>query len=199
MRLTTAVALTLAIGLSGAEAAAQEYFVGISYGAATPLSDTKDFTNSVSFRGLGVEGRAVLNPNVTVGLAFGWNVFDDQVSTVAAVGPADVSGTQFRYINAFPLLANAHYYFGRPGGVRPYVGGNIGAYAMERRTDLGLYGVDNTTWHFGLAPEAGFVVPAGLVSLFLNTRYNYAAAAGDLGSQSYWGFNIGIAWLSDPY
>ena len=185
--------------MSGADADAQEYFVAISYGTAAPVSDTKEFTDAFSFRGLGVEGRALVNENVTVGLAFGWNVFDDQLSTVAAVGPADVSGTQFRYINAFPLLANAHYYLGRPGNVRPYIGGNIGAYAIERRTDLGLYGIGDTTWHFGIAPEAGLVVPAGLVSLFLNTRYNYAAAAGGLDSQSYWGFNIGVAWLSDPY
>ena len=67
---------------SGAQA--QSFFWGVSYGMSTPFSDTKEFTEGTSWRNMGIDLLAVVNPNTTVGVSFGWNVFNDTTSAVSS-------------------------------------------------------------------------------------------------------------------
>ena len=68
---------------------------------------------------------------------------------------------------------------------------------------MGVYRIDNDNWHFGLAPEAGLIIPLdGDASLDLGARYNYAFDSGTaLGGAennfySFWEINIGFAFSS---
>jgi opacity protein-like surface antigen len=180
--------------LGAVKAPAQTWYA-FYYQPAIPLANTKDFTDNFGWRGIGFDVKKVVKPNVTLGLSFGWQVFDEQTDeTVSAFG-VDISGDQFRYINSFPLLVNASYFFGKQGGTRPYVAANVGTYIMEHRLDIGLYTIHDTKWHFGFGPEAGVAIPVRPdFAVVLNGRYNYALSAGNIDDQSYVSLGLGLAW-----
>lgn len=184
-----------ALVLVGAtEVRAQEWFWGGAYSVALPLSNTKDFNEGLSWRGVMVEGRKVLNENATAGVSFGWHVMNDRQDGTFEFDRGAIDGTAFTYTNAFPLMANAHYYVGQRGGIRPFLGANVGANIIERRADIGLFSLTEQNWHFAVAPEVGVVVPLGwYVRGMLSARWHYMTAAGTTPSQQYVSFNIGIA------
>jgi opacity protein-like surface antigen len=200
--------LALLLMFSG-EAMAQDWWWGITYqmSATSSLPGSSDtdvnFIEDFSFRGLGIEARYVpaRGANYSFGFSGSWNVlnevneFGSERNTISLPN-ADVSGTQYRYFNSVPLLANASYYFGDRGGIRPYVGANVGTYYIERRNEIGVSAITQDNWHFGWAPEIGLVVPLGRpeVVMLAEVRYNWAFSAGGTGDQKYWGFNIGFAY-----
>ena len=200
--------LALILVFSG-EAKAQDWWWGITYemSATSSLPTNSDsdvnFIEDYSFRGLGIEARYVpsRDANYSFGFNVGWNVLNEKNDfgterNTISLENADVTGTQLRYFNTVPLLANASYYFGSRGGIRPYVGVNAGTYYIERRVDIGVVGIVEDNWHFGWAPEVGLVVPLGRpeVALLTTIRYNWAFSAGGTDDQKFWGFNIGIAY-----
>jgi hypothetical protein len=187
------IALALLMFLAGnSRAAAQEWWGGVTYQTALSSGDMADFVDQFSWRNIGIEGRSMIGSNASVGIFLGWNVFHDEVDGTVSLGAVDASGYQSRFVNAVPLLATAHYYFGRPSGPRPYVGAGIGTYWIENRLELGLTGIEATNWHFGLAPEFGVIIPTqGMADTYLSVKYNYAHESGDI-SRSYWTFGIGF-------
>ena len=189
-----AAALVLTVA-GGAEAKAQEWFWGMEYMVGIPTGTTKDFTNDFSWRNFGIEGRYTATPNISVGLYFAWNVFHESTDSVINLGNIDVSGDQLRYINSFPIMGTVHYYFGQPGGLRPYAGVGLGTYYIENRLDIGLSSIVVDSWHLGIAPEIGVVIPVDWhVRSFLNVRYNYAVKANDI-TRSYFTIGLGFAWM----
>jgi opacity protein-like surface antigen len=180
--------------LSVGPAEAQTWWA-LTYQPAVPLSNTKEFTDNFGWRGIGVDFKRQVKPNLTLGLSFGWQVFDQQTDEVVSAFGVDLSGDQFRYVNSWPLLVNASYFFGTEGRARPYLGANVGAYVMEHRLEVGLYGIEETNLHLGFAPEAGIAFPVRPdVAAVLNGRYNYALSAGSVDDQSYLSFSVGLAW-----
>jgi len=179
----------------GAATAQSRSWWGLSFQPAVPLSNTKEFTDNFAWRGVGVDFKKQIKPNVAVGLSFGWQVFEEQTDQVVSAFGLDISGDQFRYVNSWPILANVSYYFGKEGHARPYISGNVGTYIMEQQLEIGLYALSETNWHFGFAPEAGVAFPLhSNVSAFVNGRYNYALSAGSVDDQSYLSFSLGVAW-----
>jgi len=192
MRIVLGVALLLGVT---AEARAQDWYWGGGYSIGVPLSDTKDFTSSTSFRGVVLEGRKMVNEHVTAGLSFGWNVFDRQLDTTTVFeSGAAIGGNQWRYTNAFPLYANVHYYLGEANSLRPFIGANVGTIYTERRVDINLYSLSEDAWQFAFAPEVGVVFPLGwVVRGFASARWNYSLEGSGVPSQQYVSFNIGVA------
>lgn len=176
--------------------AAQEWFWGLAYQVTTPTGDTKDFADDFSFRNLALDARGFVSPNTSIGLFTAWNVFADQTDqSINFEDVLDIGGTQFRYINAVPILATAHYYLGQRSrrGLRPYVGLGVGTYWVEQRLEIGLSAVTTDQWHFGVSPEIGIVLPVqSKVAWYLNARYNYAVKAGNFTHQ-WFAFGIGFA------
>ena len=123
-----------------------------------------------------------LPQNTSVGLTLGWNVLDERRTETAQLGtqnPGAITGTQDRYLNAFPIMANVHYYFGERGGVRPYVGLNAGGIVMNQRFEIGIVALQNDGWEWGIAPEAGIIIPMDREwAIMVNAKYNYAFTAG---------------------
>lgn len=200
--------LALILVFSG-EAKAQDWWWGITYQMSTtsslPVNSNSDFNfiEDFSFRGLGMDARYLpeRDAKYSFGFNMGWNVLNEKNDfgterNTISLPNADVTGTQLRFLNSVPLMANAAYYFGDRGGIRPYVGLNAGTYYIERRVDIGVSAVVDDNWHFGWAPEVGVVVPLGRpdVALLAMIRYNWAFSAGGTGDQKFWGFNIGIAY-----
>ena len=193
---TIATAL-LTSALLATAASAQDYWFGVSYDTSMPLEDTKEFAGDFSWLGLSLEGRKMVRDNASVGFVFAWHEMDKEFTGVDPVSPGlDVHSVQKRYINSFPMLVNGHYYFGQPGKPRLHVGLGLGAYLIERRTEVGaLYVIDDDVWHFGIAPEAGIAwrvgwQAAGLISV----RFNWASPGADA-EEMYLNFRVGMAWM----
>ncbi len=186
--------LALFLVLAGsAKAEAQEWWWGLNYQTALPSGDTKDFVDQFSWRNVGFEGRAMLKPNASVGLFFGWNVLHDELDGTIALSGVDVSGFSSRFVNAVPVLATAHYYFGDSSRRRLYVGGGIGTYYIENRLEMGVSALTSTNWHFGFAPEVGVTFPTQEFGEgYFSDKYNYAAESDNL-THSYWTFGLGFA------
>ncbi len=204
MKTSALLAIPLALLLLSNGAQAQQSFFGISYGMSVPTSDTKDFTEGTSWRNGTVDILAKVRPNMAVGLSFGWNVFNDVTTTVSRIDgvgsrPLDIGGTQYRYINSFPMLVTVRQFTGTPGGMRPFFGLGVGTQLVKQRVDVGQWRISDDTWHFALAPEIGVWLPMGSdAKWFVNAKYNYAAKASDR-THSYFGFNIGVAWQMDGF
>ena len=185
---------------------AQQFLGVLSYSTALGNGNTGDFIGDYSYKGFQFEGRTFTNRNWTFGGTFGWNVFDQQSSELVHLEDgndvSDIQGTQVRYVNSFPMMANGHYYFmKRKDPVRPFVGMNVGLYYISQRFQLGIFEQENNNWHFGFAPEVGLLIPVGEVAIMANAKYNYALSAGKpLGggtdnSHSYMSFNIGLVFM----
>jgi outer membrane protein W len=196
-RILLPLALLLAASTE-AQAQYSEWYWGATYSTALPLGDQKTFTGgdggqSFSFRGATIEGRKILNENVSAGLSFGWQVFNRTGVLTSELGNFALTGNQFRYTNAFPMFANMHYYLGQKGGTRPYIGAGVGTIYEERRVDVNLYSFSQDTWHFAVAPEVGLVFPMGwVVRGVLSVRYHYGFKANDFTPQ-YFTFSLGLA------
>ncbi|UCG89197.1 MAG: outer membrane beta-barrel protein [Gemmatimonadota bacterium] len=190
-----AAALLLTLVLS-AEGRAQDWFWGVEYMVSSSTGDTRDFVKDFSFRNFAVEGRNMVKDNVSVGLYLGWNVFAEKTDSLIEFNEATtVSGVQFRYVNAFPIMATAHYYFGQRRGIRPYVGTGLGTYYAENRLEIGTVAFQDKNWHLGVAPEVGVVIPISWnARAILNARYNYGLKSGGT-KLSYFTFGVGIGWL----
>lgn len=169
----------------------------ITYDVAVPLGDTKDFIESTSFRGFGIDGRSFINDNLTLGGSWNWSVFyESEKNVTVEEGVATINGNHYDYGNYMPFMFNTHYYFGEDGGTRPYIGTGVGPIWKEERKDIGAYNVLlDKNWQFGLTPEVGIFVPlGGTVLFFANAEYCYGFKTNKLTSTSYLKFGVGLAW-----
>lgn len=168
--------------------------VNFNYQITYPLGETQNYIDKVSFRGVGLEWRKYVEEDISVGISLNWNVFNEVESGLIHLDEADVSGTQNRTLNSFPLLIATHYYMGQNRSVRPYAGLGIGTYFIENKFGIGIYSFKESKWHFGIAPEIGVQIPLGFdASAIFSVKYNYAFKSGDAKTQSYVGLYIGIA------
>ena len=180
-------------------AAYEEWLWALNWNVIIPEDKTADFIKDTSYRGVSLEGRKWQGDNLTVGFMLGWNVLDQKLYTTQHVeGPnagLDVTGTQARYINSYPMLAGVHMYLGSWGTTRLFVGAMGGGYIVERRVELGLFAVERQAWQWGVAPEVGLLLPLETSSIFVSGRYNYAFENGDDNPlHVYWSAQLGLAW-----
>jgi hypothetical protein len=180
-------------------AAYDEWLWALNWNIMIPESETADFIKDTSYRGMSLEGRKWQGDNLTVGFMLGWNVLDQKLFATETVNGSnatvDVTGTQYRYINSFPVLAGVHMYLGRWGTTRLFAGAMGGGYIVERRTELGLFAVESQKWQWGLAPEVGLLLPLETSVAFISARYNYAFENGDdHPNHVYWSAQVGLGW-----
>jgi outer membrane protein W len=183
---------------------AQNWYTAVTYQMSTPTGDTQQYIDNPSYLGWGLDFRQTVNNNVAVGFSFGWNVFHETTSESIDVNRGSnqgtVSGFQDRTLNAFPMMVNASYFFGEKGGIRPYVGMNLGGFVFIDTFSVGIWQVEETRGDWGWAPEAGVIIPMDYdFGLLVSLKYNYAftgeSAIGKDINNSYLTMNIGIAFL----
>jgi hypothetical protein len=189
--------LVLAL-LSVSPTAAQDNWLAFTYGASTPMGPTKDFAPGTSWRNIGVEYSSFIKRHVAVGFTASWSVFSARVEDVtSSFGGVDITGTQARYVNAFPLLLTGKYFLGGRSSrnkVDGWIGAGAGAMVSENRVEVGTFAVKDTKWHLAIAPEAGIVYSLHRdMALFGQVRYNYAFKTSDIEHQ-FMNFNVGLAW-----
>ena len=179
--------------------AAQDYYIALTYSVAKPAGNTSDFIESTSFTGLGLDVRKLIEPNISAGFFCGWNAFQEEIIS-QPVSPAELPAYEEKLMNAFPVFAAAHYYFSDEREFVPFVGLEIGIIYIFQSLKNNLSTTESDNWHFGLAPEAGFLYLLGSVYSFIALKYYYAVPASneifnESLSQSYFAFNIGIAFV----
>jgi hypothetical protein len=177
---------------------AQQTFI-ISYPISFPMGDHHDYISATSFRGFSTEFVQTVKENVSVGLELGWHVFyQSEDEKEYKEGTISITGKQYRYTNAVPILAQAKYLLPSDNdALNFYVGLGIGTLYVDRSTDFGLYRIKNDAWQFCLRPEAGliFKIQPG-VRLLAGVKYYSAFNTDDLDGQSFLSANIGFVFSS---
>ncbi|HVN33148.1 MAG TPA: hypothetical protein VMT45_14315, partial [Thermoanaerobaculaceae bacterium] len=170
--------------------------VGLSYQLSIPIGETYNYTHPVSWRGVGLEVASFVRRDLAVGLAFGWNVFFENITTTTSYKGTEVYGNQDRTLNVWPVLANARWFpkLSSNRDIQPYIGANIGGYIIERYFAVGQTASQETHFHFGLAPEIGVFFQNPVGAVFLSARYNMAFASGGVPFQQFLGLSLGYAW-----
>jgi outer membrane protein len=179
-------------------ASAQESVFSIGWNVAIPTGELKEYIDVTSARGVRIGGRKWIYDNLSVGGEGGWQIFYNKYTGTENIdGTTDISGTFFKYVNAYPLMANVHFYLGDDGGVRPYLGTNIGVTFVNKKTDVGIWTVSDTHTQFTLAPEVGAFIPVGVAGAGLNLgfKYEYSFKTSDIGATPYASFFLAFAFF----
>lgn len=185
--------LTLIVIASSPQFMAAQGRFALTYNTALPLGETAELAGQFSFGGAGIEGRWGVGSGFDIGFNASWNSFYEKESGSFTEGTTTLTGTQYRYINAYPILFTAYKSFGNSETFHPYVGLGVGAIKADHRKEMGLWYVDSNKWHFGVAPEIGAIITTARSFDFLvSIRYNYGAKVSDSPSVSYLGLNLGI-------
>jgi hypothetical protein len=187
--------LTAFLLLASSVTFSQGTYLGGTYSMSIPLGNLEKYITAGSYRGANFEGLKEINSKVAVGWILGWNVFSEKrVNEVYTDDNLTLTGTQYRYMNLFPMLARGLYEFGTAEGTRPFIGSGIGVTADIAKTNIGLYSFQKTGWHFTIAPEIGIKIPLGYTSLTGSLRYTYGVKTKELGNLSYFSINLGGLW-----
>lgn len=177
---------------------AQQGYGGISWSIGLPEEDLKDYIDETSYRGFGIDFRSFVTKSISIGGYTGWNIMDQRVDGTIEFDNGAVTGTQIRYVNSFPIMLTGHIHIGGPrSAIRPYFGIGVGTYYVIQRLEIGINAFEKNDWHFGLAPEVGFLFPTDYVSVLTSLKYNQAFKSGepitkDNKAFSYWTINIGF-------
>lgn len=166
------------LGFLALGARAQDYSWRLNYEVSIPTGDMADtYIKEVSWRGISIDNRWNLSPQFSVGFNIGWNAFSERKDNVLYTnneGTISAYGNQFRFINTFPVQANAHYYFGNDVTINPWAGLGVGTAISKARTELGFLAYEESTWDFAITPQIGVDVPIGTTTFFtLGAKYNY--------------------------
>ena len=177
-----------------------------TYDIAFGTGETSDFIGQTSFRGMSITGQSFISEHISLGGQFTWNTFyeklDNELAEFDFIDDDEdrvtgaLYGTQFRYINSFPLLVTAKYFNKNPVFENFSVFGGLGAGTtiIKRRLEIGIFSADETKWHFTLAPEAGLVYGLGEgFKFFLSGQYFYSFKTSETPSHSHFSLHLGFA------
>lgn len=187
----------MAVGLTANTYAQSNSNFIASYSIAMPTGDLSDYIGQTSFRGISFEYNMRLKSNLELGLETGWNVFYEKVSEkVYTEETASVSGVQYRYTNAVPIIAGAKYHFKNDSKIKPYGGLGLGTVYVDRDTDLGMYRISNDQWQFSVRPELGirYEYGGGGKGLQIGAKYYANSGNDDLDGQPFVSLNIGFVF-----
>jgi hypothetical protein len=189
---------------SAAAAQAQERWFSLSYGVSFPTGETTDFTPDPNFASFTAEARQLVTRQFSLGLSWSFTELSDEVDEILdfrQLGFPDfdnvagnLSGSQFRTINAMPLLVTAHFYpVAPPRKLIPYVGLGAGATFNDRRLNIGLTEFEDDSWGLSIMPEVGVLWWMSEYMAFgLDGKYNFDFA--DDFDVTYWKIDLGLAW-----
>src|SRR4030095_3695408 len=160
---------------------AQRNLTTASYSMGLGVGNTHDFISKYSWRGFAFEYRYLSSPNVGVGLNFGWNTFYQELPNATyEFETISATGYQFRYLNSFPIVAVADYFFKPDEQVSPYAGLGLGVQYIVQSTDFGIYRFEADGWPFSISPEVGVLLqPQNGPAFNIGIKFLYAVKSGD--------------------
>jgi hypothetical protein len=184
----------LALLLLASSAALAQSHVRLSYEFAVPRGDTQDFVDRFSSRGAHLDVSLELSYAFHLELSAGLNSFNGVKQGVLSTTDGDVSGKQFRYLNAIPLMGGFAFHIPLGHGSRFWAGVNGGAAYFDRVVDIGLHEYSLSDWQWGVQPHLGiaFGLDDGGTALFFDGRWNYFWERHGIPAQEYFSFGVGL-------
>jgi hypothetical protein len=179
------------IGYSQAENFSLYYSMGF------PMGKLSDHIENVSFRGMGFDMKFFTNDNVALGFGMTWSTFYNSLPyDTYTSGTLSVSGKQYRYFNSLPIHAYASYYLGmEEAPIRPFASLGIGTAYNEKRTEMGVFMVEDKGWLFSIQPEVGVLLKAtDYNSLLISAKYNAPFKSSAIDSYPYLSLNVGFSF-----
>jgi hypothetical protein len=181
--------------ITATQVKAQESLFSIQYSMGFGVGDLKDFNSSASFRGMSFEYRYMMQPAIGVGFESGYNLFYDRMDYATYTqGTESLSGIQYRYTHAVPVLAAFDYYLKPDTKFNPFVGLGVGTLYTFRDLDMGMFTMENDVWQFALRPQVGVLIDTGMGNLILAAKYFSGFKANDTEGQQYFTINVGIVF-----
>jgi hypothetical protein len=155
----------------------QNSVMTFSYQMGFPTGDLKTFIPENDYLGWDFEMKTLVTHNLAVGGHIGYQGFYKKFPRDTYEFPQGaLTTTIFKYYYTVPMQAVLTWFFIPDKMVQPYLGMNIGVNYNERRGEIGIYVLEDNSWNFSFAPEAGVIVPFGKYSQWgVNVRgkYNY--------------------------
>ena len=171
----------------------------LNWQIATPLNT--DYLKETSLAGGSVEYRRFIKPNMSVGIGFSWNSFEQYISPRVYEKP---DGSQALYtdfihqVYTLPMYLNAHYYFGGGEKMKPYAGIGLGAQYSEQDAYYNIFVTEEKNWGFVARPEVGLLYRfSNYFGLHGNVGFNYATNKSDafkIDNLKHVYYSIGIYW-----
>jgi len=167
---------------------------------ADPVGDFSNYIDKTSLTGFSLESRSMVRRNVSAGISFSYNRFDQTFPSYQLnSGTSTVTGPIYRYTDMFGIRLLGHYYFLQGETFQPYIGGGVGgawAYGYQQVAD---FSSSESSFNFILSPEAGVLIQLarGATNLGLNVavRYTYTTAAmGSTKDDSTVSAIVGLMW-----
>ena len=171
----------------------------LNWQIATPLNT--DYLKETSLAGGSVEYRRFIKPNMSVGIGFSWNSFEQYIPPRVYEKP---DGSQALYtdfihqVYTLPIYLNAHYYFGGGEKMKPYAGIGLGAQYSEQDAYYNIFVTEEKNWGFVARPEVGLLYRiSNYFGLHGNVGFNYATNKSDafkIDNLKHVYYSIGIYW-----
>jgi hypothetical protein len=186
--------------LLGSSAVLAQSHVRLSYEFAVPRNATSDFVDRFSSRGAHLDVSLELTYAFHLELSAGLNSFNSVKQGVLTTTDGDVSGKQFRYLNAIPLMGGFAFHIPMGHGSRIWAGVNGGAAYFDRVVDVGLNEYSLSDWQWGVQPHVGIAFGLGDdgTALFFDGRWNYFWERHGIPAQEYFSFGVGLLFGGAP-
>jgi len=181
--------------ITATQVQAQDSFYSIQYSMGFATGNLKEFNEAASFRGVSFEYRYMIQPSIGVGLETGYNLFFDRLDYATYTqGTQSLSGIQYRYTHAVPVLAAFDYYLKPDTQFNPFVGLGVGTLYTYRDLDMGMFTLESDVWQFALRPQIGVLITTPSADLIVAAKYFSGFKANDTEGQQYFSLNIGLVF-----
>ena len=171
----------------------------LNWQIATPLSE--NYLKETSLRGGSLEYRRFIKPNMSVGIGFSWNSFEQYHPPRVYEKP---DGSQALYtdfvhqVYTLPIYLNAHYYLKGGDKLKPYGGIGLGAQYSEQDAYYNIFVTEEKNWGFVARPEIGLLYRiSNYFGLHANVGFNYATNKSEefrIDDLKHVYYSIGIYW-----
>ena len=171
----------------------------INWQIATPLST--NYLKETSLSGGNFEYRRLIKPNMSVGIGFSWNSFEQYIPPKVydrPDGPRQIYTDFVHQVYTLPIYLNAHYYFKGGDKLKPYAGIGLGAQYSEQSAYYNIFVTEEDNWGFVARPEAGLLFRlSNYFGIHGNVGFSYATNKNEslkIDELKHVYYNVGIYW-----
>jgi hypothetical protein len=155
----------------------QSNLFSFNYNLSFPFGDLNDYVPSTGVKGFDVELKTFVTDNIAIGGMIGYQGFYKKYprDTYSFENGA-LTSTLFAYYWTIPIRVVADYFISPGSLIQPFIGLSTGVNYNERRLEVGFYYIDDKSWNYVIAPEAGLIIPLGKYAEWgfsVKARYNY--------------------------
>jgi len=176
-----------------------ENLMTFNWQIATPLST--NYLKETSLAGGNFEYRRLIKPNMSVGIGFSWNSFEQYIQPKIydrPDGSRQIYTDFVHQVYTLPMYLNAHYYFKGGDKLKPYAGIGLGAQYSEQSAYYNIFVTEEDNWGFVARPEAGLLYRlSNYFGLHANVGFSYATNKNEslkIDELKHVYYNVGIYW-----